>query len=173
MKLNIINRRRAFQDSRIAYNNQLLPQNTNAGLESESTDQPHLDIEQGQGILALEFIHLTLEASNRKPQTIYAPTHKAQCDFNLRKTTLEGHVVWISMLIFSLFLRTRIHLFCFFVTETHRGYFCIIFCTWVSLYGCPSPVGFFPLILLCFCLHTPISNSFYCQLPASFSHNIK
>lgn len=42
----------------MASNNQVLPQNTNAGLESASAAHPHLDIEQAQGIPALDFIRL-------------------------------------------------------------------------------------------------------------------
>lgn len=67
----------------MASNNQVLPQNTNAGLESASAAHPHLDIEQAQGIPALDFIRLPSEARSRKPHSFYAPSHKAQCDYNL------------------------------------------------------------------------------------------
>lgn len=51
MKLNLVRHYRGFKDTGIAFNNQLLLQNNNAGLDSTSAAQLHLDGWQGEGIL--------------------------------------------------------------------------------------------------------------------------
>lgn len=72
MKVNPVRHYRGFKDTGItcASNNQLLLQNSNAGLDSASTVQLHLDVWQGEGILGsfLTAFLLAMEAKNKKCQ---------------------------------------------------------------------------------------------------------
>lgn len=73
MKLNLVRQYRGFKDTGIAFNNQLLLQNNNAGLDPASAAQLHLDGWQGEGMNPgpLTAFHPAMEASNRKCQAIF------------------------------------------------------------------------------------------------------